>query len=106
MIFPRVSKPGFIFALTLALATAGAAFAQTPPDFRALFQKGAEAYGQKDWPHCAERFTAAAQAATGDRSASRAFFAAAPSLPPAGIRGPPFGSLDKAAARGYRDLER
>ncbi|HEY4563337.1 MAG TPA: hypothetical protein VIJ36_10180 [Thermoanaerobaculia bacterium] len=106
MIFPRVSKPGFIFALALALATAGAAFAQTPPDFRALFQKGAEAYGQKDWPHCAERFSAAAQAATGDRSAARAYFAAAACLTTGGNPEAAFASLDKAAARGYRDLER
>jgi tetratricopeptide (TPR) repeat protein len=106
MIFPRVSKLGLIFALILALATAGAVFAQAPPDFRTLFQQGSEAYGQKDWPHCAERFTAAAQAATGDRSASRALFAAAACLTAAGNSDAAFASLDKAAARGYRELER
>ncbi|HEY2289517.1 MAG TPA: DUF6624 domain-containing protein [Thermoanaerobaculia bacterium] len=106
MVFPRVSKLVFILVLTLALTTAGATFAQAPPDFRALFQQGGEAYGQKDWPHCAERFTAAAQAATGDRSAARAYFAAAACLTAAGNPEAAFASLDKAAARGYRDLER
>lgn len=106
MAFPRVSKLVFTLVLTLALTLAGAALAQAPPDSRALFQQGAEAYSQKDWPHCAERFTAAAQAATGDRSAARAFFAAAACLTAAGNPEAAFASLDKAAARGYRDLDR
>jgi hypothetical protein len=104
MACPRVSKPGFFLAL--ALAAAGAAFAQTPADFRALFQQGTTAYVQKDWPRCAERFTAAAQAASSDRGAARAYFGAAACLTAAGDQEAAFASLDKAAARGYRDLER
>ena len=95
-----------LIGFTLALAMAGAAFAQAPPDFRALFQQGNAAYGQQDWPHCAERFAAAAQAATSDRSAARALFAAAACRAASGDKEAAFASLDKAAARGYRDLER
>ena len=102
MAFPRISK----LVLVLALAAAGAAFGQAPSDFRALFHQGTTAYVQKDWPRCAERFTAAAQAATSDRGAARALFGAAACLTAAGDREAAFASLDKAADRGYRDLER
>jgi hypothetical protein len=95
-----------LIGFTLVLAASGAVLAQAPPDFRALFQQGNAAYAQKDWPHCAERFTAAAQAATGDRSAARASFAAAACLTATGNKEAAFASLDKAAARGYRDLDR
>lgn len=100
MAFPRISK------LALVLIPALAAFGQAPSDFRALFHQGTTAYVQKDWPRCAERFTAAAQAAASDRGAARAFFGAAACLTAAGDREAAFASLDKAAARGYRDLER
>jgi tetratricopeptide (TPR) repeat protein len=98
----RISKPVFLFALV----TAGGAFAQAPPDFRTVFSQGGTAYVQKDWSRCSERFTAAAQAATSDRSAARAFFAAAACLTAGGNKEAAFASLDKAAARGYRDLGR
>jgi len=104
MAFPRISKLALV--LIPALAAAGAAFGQAPSDFRALFHQGTTAYVQKDWPRCAERFTAAAQAATSDRGAARALFGAAACLTAAGDREAAFASLDKAAARGYRDLER
>jgi hypothetical protein len=94
-----------LLALT-ALALAGAVAAQTPPGFRELFQQGASAYEKKDWPVCAERFGAAAAAATHDREAARAHFAAASCLAAAGNKEAAFARLDKAAARGYRDLER
>lgn len=101
MVLQRVSKLG----LVLLLAAAGA-FAQAPPDYRTLFQQGNAAYAQKDWPRCAERFAAAAKAATHDRSASRAYFAAAACLTASGDKEAAFASLDKAATHGYRDLDR
>jgi tetratricopeptide (TPR) repeat protein len=102
MVLQRVSKLG----LVLLLAAAGAFAQAAQPDYRTLFQQGAEAYGQKDWPRCAERFTAAAQAAPGERSAARAYFATAACLTAAGKKDDAFANLDKAAARGYRDLDR
>lgn len=90
-------------ALTLLATVAGA---EAPPSYRALFQQGNAAYGKLDWPGCAERFTAAAAAAPADRSAARAWFAAAACFTAAGDREKAFASLDKAAAKGYRDLDR
>src|SRR5205085_3012952 len=58
------------------------------------------------WPGCAERFTAAATAAMSERSAARAYFAAAACLTAAGDKEGAFASLGKAAAKGYRDVER
>jgi hypothetical protein len=98
----RISKP----VILLVLVTAGAAFAQAPPDFRTVFSQGNAAYAQRDWSRCAERFAAAARVATNDRSAARAFFAAAACLTASGDKEAAFASLDKAAARGYRDLGR
>jgi hypothetical protein len=91
--------------LVLVLLAAGAS-AQVPPEYRALFQQGTAAYVQKDWSRCAERLTAAAQAAASDRGAARALFGAAACLTAAGDKEAAFASLDKADARGYRDLER
>jgi len=94
--------------LTFASLTllAVAVRAETPPSYRALFQQGSAAYGKEDWPGCAERFTAAAAAAPADRSAARAHFAAAACFTAAGDKEKAFASLDKAAAKGYRDLDR
>ena len=93
-------------ALAGLLLLAAGARAEAPPSFRSLFQQGNAAYGKLDWPGCAERFTAAAVAAPADRSAARAYFAAAACFTAAGDKEKAFASLDKAAARGYRDLER
>ena len=90
----------------LALVFAAALRAEAPPSSKNLFQQGAAAYQKEDWPRCAERFTAAATAATSDRSAARAYFAAAACLTAAGDKEGGFATLGKAAAKGYRDLDR
>jgi hypothetical protein len=100
----RLRNPAVVTALALAFASA--LQAEAPPSSRSIFQQGTAAYQKEDWPRCSERFTAAAAAATGDRSAARAYFAAAACLTAAGDKEGAFASLGKAAAKGYRDLER
>ena len=91
-----------VFALTLA----GAAGAQAPPTYESLFQQAAAAYGQDDSARCAELFTAAAGAAVRDAQAARAYFAAAACTSAGGDKDAAFALLDKAAAKGHRDVER
>lgn len=93
-------------ALTLILTLAGISGAETAPSFRDLFQQGAAAYQSEDWSRCADRFAAAARAATSDRQAARAYFATAACLTATGNKDAAFQSLDKAAVKGYRELER
>jgi tetratricopeptide (TPR) repeat protein len=96
-----------LYALILgALTLAGTAGAETAPSYQDLFQQGFAAYQSEDWPRCADRFAAAAKAATSDRQAARAYFASAACLTAAGNKDAAFESLDKAAGKGYRDLER
>jgi hypothetical protein len=91
-----------VLALSLILFLALPAGAQT---FQELFDQGAAAYGS-DWALCAERFGAAGKAATHDRQAARAFFAAAACAAGAGQKEAAFGYLDQAAARGHDDMDR
>lgn len=93
----------FLISVACALALTLPAGAQT---FKELFDQGAKAYEAEDWPRCAERFGAAGKAASQDRQAARAFFAAAACSASAGQKEAAFGFLDKAAARGHDDLER
>jgi hypothetical protein len=74
--------------------------------FKELFDQGAAAYQESDWPRCADLFGSAAKAATQDRQAARAFFAAAACSAAAGQKEPAFGYLDKATARGHDDIDR
>lgn len=95
----RSLKMSCFFALVLALA----AGAQT---YTGLFSQAAAAYEGQDWPRCAELFASAAKAAVHDRQAARALFAAAACSTAAGNKDAAFGHLDKAAEKGYRDLDR
>jgi len=89
-------------ALALILIMALPAGAQT---YQELFAQGSAAYGS-DWPRCAGLFASAGKAATHDRQAARAFFAAAACSAAAGQKEAAFGYLDQAAARGHDDVDR
>lgn len=93
----------FLAFVVCALGLALPAGAQT---FRELFDQGVAAYGQQDWPRCAEMFGAAGKVAPHDRQAARAFFAAAACSAAAGQKEAAFAALDKAAAREHDDVER
>jgi tetratricopeptide (TPR) repeat protein len=88
-----------------ALVLAAAVRAQAPA-YLDLFAEASIAYDAQDWPRCAERFVAAAQAAPSDRQAARAFFAAAACSAATGKTDAACGYLDRAAAKGYRDVDR
>ena len=88
-----------VFILALALP-AGAQTAQE------LFDQGAAAYGESAWPRCAELFAKAGVAFTSDSQSARAWFAAAACSAAAGQKEAAFGYLDKAAAKGHRDVDR
>jgi hypothetical protein len=88
------------------LALAGAAGAQAPPTYESLFQQASAASGQDDSARCAELFTAAAGAAVRDAQAARAYFAAAACTAATGNKDAAFALLNKAAAKGHRDVER
>jgi|SRR4051812_28457531 len=84
-------------------ATAGAqAQALSFPD---LFALGGAAYEAKDWPRCTDTFVKAAEAATAERQAARGYFAAAACATAKGDKEAAFSLLDKAAAKGYRDID-
>jgi hypothetical protein len=93
----------FLVFVVSAFVLALPATAQT---YKELFDQGIVAYEKGDWSGCAERFGGAGKAATQDRQAARAFFAAAACSAAAGQKEAAFGSLDKAAARGYAHLDR
>jgi hypothetical protein len=81
--------------------------AQTPsPSYETLFVQGSTAYSAEDWPRCAETLIQAAGAATGDRQAARAYFTAAACAVAKGDKEAAFTLLEKAAAKGFRDVER
>ena len=88
------------------LLLAVVAGAQAPPTYENLFQQAAAAYGQDDSARCAELFTAAAGAAVRDAQAARAYLAAASCTAAAGDKEGAFALLDKAAAKGHRDVDR
>lgn len=103
----RLQRFPIFSALTLtALILPSLAAAETPPDYRTLFDQGSAAYTAEDWPRCAEVFAKAADAATHDREAARAYFAAAACSAAKGDKDAAFAFLDKAAGKGHRDLER
>ena len=77
-----------------------------PPTYEALFVQGTTAYAAEDWPRCAEALIQAASAATGERQAARAYFAAAACAAAKGDKEAAFALLEKAAAKGFRDVER
>jgi len=79
-----------------------------PPSlsYETLFVQGTTAYAAEDWPRCAETLTRAAGAATGDRQAARAYFTAAACATAKGDKDAAFALLEKAAAKGYRDVDR
>jgi tetratricopeptide (TPR) repeat protein len=94
-----------------ALSQAPAAPAPAPvkaplPEYRRLFSQASEAYGTQNWAGCADKFAAAAQAGTSERQRARSFFAAAACATAKGEKDRAWGYLDKAAANGYRDLDR
>jgi hypothetical protein len=110
MAFHRVSKLG----LVLALAAAGAAFAQNPraasSSFADLYDQASALYEKAKWDGCAEKFVAAAGAASEDRLASKALVKAARCAAQAGktqkeATGFAFQFLDQATARGCRDVD-
>lgn len=93
----------FLVAAVCALVLALPAGAQQT--FKELFDQGIAAYESNDWSRCATLFGSAGEAAQ-ERQAARAFFAAAACSAAAGQKEAAFGYLDKAAARGYKELDR
>lgn len=92
----------FLIPAVCILVLALPAGAQTAQE---LFDQGAAAYGS-DWPRCAELFGKAGDAYPADSKAARAYFAAAACSAAAGQKEAAFAYLDKAAAKGHRDVER
>jgi hypothetical protein len=93
-----------LLATLLLAATAGA---QAPASsYEDLFARASAAYSAEDWPRCAEAFAKAAEVATAERLAARAYFAAAACTAAKGDKDAAFALLDKAAAKGYRATER
>jgi hypothetical protein len=107
MAFQRVSK----LVLALALAAAGAAFPQAPATgtgFADLYEQASDLYEKADWTGCGDRFVAASSAATEARQASKALVKAARCAARAGRKAAPgtaFELLERAAARGCRDVD-
>jgi tetratricopeptide (TPR) repeat protein len=99
----RQSFPRFLIPALCLLALALPAGAQTAQE---LFEQGAAAYGSSDWPKCAELFAKAGVAFPSDSQAARSYFAAAACSAAAGQKEAAFGYLDKAAAKGHRDVDR
>jgi hypothetical protein len=93
----------FLVSVVCSLVLALPAGAQT---FQELLDQAVAAYEKSDWPRCAELFGLSAEAATQDRLAARSFIAAASCSVSAGQKEAAFGYLDKAAARGFMDLDR
>lgn len=103
----------FAVSAACALAAGVPAMSQVPApakppvsEYRHLFSQASEAYGSQDWAGCADKFAAAAKAATVGRQSARAYFAAAACSTAKGDKERAWGYLDKAAENGYRDLER
>ncbi|HVS00911.1 MAG TPA: hypothetical protein VMW27_30100 [Thermoanaerobaculia bacterium] len=96
------------FALLSIVLLTGAAAAQDPerPPTSDLYTQAAAAYNVMDWPRCAEGFTKAAQAAKTDYDAAKAYFQAAVCTASKGDKEAAFALLDKAAAKGFSDLDR
>lgn len=99
----RQRFPRFLIPALCLLALALPAGAQTAQE---LFEQGAAAYGSSEWPKCAELFAKAGEAFPADSKAARAWFAAAACSAAAGQKEAAFGYLDKAAAKGHRDVDR
>jgi hypothetical protein len=99
----RQSFPRFLIPALCLLSFALPAGAETAKE---LFDQGAAAYGNSDWPRCAELFAKAGVAFTSDSQAARSYFAAAACSAAAGQKEAAFGYLDKAAAKGHRDVDR
>lgn len=93
----------FLVSIVCALVFTLPASSQTSEE---LFDQGAAAYESSDWPRCATLFGSAGEAAAQERLAARAFFAAAACSAVAGQKETAFGFLEKASARGYKDLDR
>jgi tetratricopeptide (TPR) repeat protein len=96
------------FAPLAILVLAGAVAAQDPerPPTTTPYSQAAAAYDVMDWPRCAEGFVKAAQAATTDYDAAKAYFQAAACTAMKGDKEAAFALLDKAASKGFRDLDR
>ena len=95
-------------ALLAILVLAGALGAQTPEASPTSdpYLKAAAAYDVMDWPRCAEGFVKAAEAATNQPDAAKAYFQAAACTTMKGDKDAAFALLDKAAEKGFRDLDR
>lgn len=93
----------FLVFLVSAFVVSQPAGAQTAKE---LFEQANAAYEKNEWTRCAELFAAAGAASTQNTLGGRAFFAAAACSAAAGQKEAAFGFLDKAAARGYRFLDR
>lgn len=103
----RLRRIVCFFFLAVILSLYLDASAQAPAaSYEALFVQGTAAYGAEDWPRCVETLVKAAEAATTERQAARAYFAAAACTAAKGDKDAAFALLDKAAAKGYRDVER
>lgn len=96
----------FLYSLIPAVCILALALPAGAETGKELFDQGAAAYGNSDWPRCAELFGKAGQAFTSDSQAARAWFAAAACSAAAGQKDAAFGHLDKAAAKGHRDIDR
>lgn len=104
----RSAIPALLAIGALAFVTTSAAQAPAA-SYEALFVQGVAAYGAEEWPRCVEILVKAAEAAVIDgseRQAARAYFAAAACTAAKGDKDAAFALLDKAAAKGYRDVER
>lgn len=93
----------FLVSVVLALVLALPAGAQT---FQELIDQAVAALDKSEWPRCAELFSSAGGAAPQNRKAARAFVSAAACSAAAGQKDAAFGYLDKAASRGYDEVER
>jgi hypothetical protein len=94
----------FLVSVVCSLVLALPAGAQQT--FKELADQGGAAAERSDWPRCAEMLGLAGEAATQDRQAARAFFGAGACSAAAGQKEAAFGYLDKAAVRGYDELDR
>jgi hypothetical protein len=101
-------RPGIFVLLVLGVMLRGASLAAPAPaaSYESLLVQGTAAYGAQEWSRCAEILIEAAEAATSERQAARAFFGAAACTTAKGDKDAAFALLDKAAAKGYRDTER
>jgi hypothetical protein len=102
-----VMKPQrFVLLATLVLARAAGAQSPEPPPSVDLSTQAADAFNAMDWPRCVVAFTKVAEAATLQPDAALAYFKAAACAASKGDKDGAFALLDKAAAKGFRDLDR